>query len=248
METLQRPLVLSDNCKMPTASTFSTLLSPSATSASSSSSQEDLLADLWLETPPKAQHYAPALLPLSASPNSVWPTTPMDAAHAPRYPAPCMKSTAVLRDESLEYAQLLLPHSLLAPLTEENLGYNQTHGDFSDEIFSFEQQHAPAPPHTGHTHAPRKPKCRHGSVSLLLSLLLGKNQKNLNTQLYKTELCVSFIKMGVCPYGNKCQFAHGQNELKSVERPANWRSKPCANWARYGLCRYGKRCCFKHGE
>lgn len=70
--------------------------------------------------------------------------------------------------------------------------------------------------------------------------------KRVNSQLYKTELCVSYIKSGACPYGSKCQFAHGEDDLKSVERPANWRSKPCANWTKYGLCRYGKRCCFKH--
>ncbi|ODV82483.1 uncharacterized protein CANTADRAFT_147470 [Suhomyces tanzawaensis NRRL Y-17324] len=60
----------------------------------------------------------------------------------------------------------------------------------------------------------------------------------VNTQLYKTELCAS--------YGNKCQFAHGENELKQVERPPKWRSKPCANWSKFGTCRYGNRCCFKH--
>ncbi|KAG2732118.1 hypothetical protein G9P44_004535 [Scheffersomyces stipitis] len=76
----------------------------------------------------------------------------------------------------------------------------------------------------------------------------SKNQQQVNTQLYKTELCVSFMKMGICPYGNKCQFAHGENELKTVERPPKWRSKPCANWAKLGSCRYGNRCCFKHGD
>jgi len=72
-------------------------------------------------------------------------------------------------------------------------------------------------------------------------------QASVNTQLYKTELCASFMKMGICPYGNKCQFAHGENELKSIERPPKWRSKPCANWSKFGSCRYGNRCCFKHG-
>lgn len=69
----------------------------------------------------------------------------------------------------------------------------------------------------------------------------------LNTQLYKTELCSQFVKMGLCPYGNKCQFAHGENELKRVERPSNWRLKPCLNWQKTGTCRYGSRCLFKHG-
>lgn len=72
--------------------------------------------------------------------------------------------------------------------------------------------------------------------------------KNVNSQLYKTELCASFIKLGICPYGNKCQFAHGENELKVVERPPKWRSKPCSNWSKFGSCRYGNRCCFKHDQ
>lgn len=88
-----------------------------------------------------------------------------------------------------------------------------------------------------------KSKLRHGSYSLL-----RKKTANLNTQLYKTELCASYVKTGVCPYGSKCQFAHGESELKHVDRPPNWRSKPCANWSKFGTCRYGSRCCFKHGE
>ncbi|EGV63733.1 hypothetical protein CANTEDRAFT_113770 [Yamadazyma tenuis ATCC 10573] len=75
-----------------------------------------------------------------------------------------------------------------------------------------------------------------------------EDKKPVNTQLYKTELCGSFMKNSYCPYGNKCQFAHGECELKRVERPSNWRSKPCANWSRFGSCRYGNRCCFKHGH
>lgn len=72
------------------------------------------------------------------------------------------------------------------------------------------------------------------------------DKKPINTQLYKTELCDSFMKYSYCPYGNKCQFAHGHNELKLVERPSNYRSKPCINWVKHGVCRYGSRCCFKH--
>ncbi|KAI5952228.1 hypothetical protein KGF54_003094 [Candida jiufengensis] len=72
--------------------------------------------------------------------------------------------------------------------------------------------------------------------------------KPINTQLYKTELCQAFMRMGVCPYGLKCQFAHGEQELKYVERPPKWRSKPCSNWSKFGSCRYGNRCCFKHSD
>ncbi|CAK9439731.1 uncharacterized protein LODBEIA_P38310 [Lodderomyces beijingensis] len=79
-------------------------------------------------------------------------------------------------------------------------------------------------------------------------LTSNSNKPAVNTQLYKTELCGPFMKTGTCTYGSKCQFAHGEEELKHVERPPKWRSKPCSNWTKYGSCRYGNRCCFKHGD
>jgi len=30
---------------------------------------------------------------------------------------------------------------------------------------------------------------------------------------YKTQLCANFSASGHCPYGRKCQFAHGTSEL-----------------------------------
>ncbi|QRG37044.1 hypothetical protein FDK38_001414 [Candidozyma auris] len=290
--------------------------------SSNSSSQEDLLPDLWSEPAQKQLRPdfvgfhnplvgAPMNMPV-ASPT----TTPFGAQpqhqqqylyngpnpafapgalvggqatsvqQAPRTnPNPLLsqvQQTSMMREASLEYAQSLLPHSLLAPLTEENLdlnsqrssglSYGHLHMSPTDELLNFEQQQAqkqaaPRPQarsldmdlkskkastssisslssdneHHHHCH-----KSRHTSVSSTHSG--SPKQKNINTQLYKTELCVSYMKMGVCPYGSKCQFAHGEDDLKTVERPANWRSKPCANWAKFGSCRYGKRCCFKHGD
>ena len=31
---------------------------------------------------------------------------------------------------------------------------------------------------------------------------------------YKTELCTTFTRVGQCPYGYKCQFAHGEEERR----------------------------------
>lgn len=73
-------------------------------------------------------------------------------------------------------------------------------------------------------------------------------EPQLNKELYKTELCESFTTKGHCKYGNKCQFAHGLNELKLKPRSNNFRTKPCINWTKLGYCPYGKRCCFKHGD
>lgn len=191
---------------------YLTSLSPSASSSSFSSSQEDLLPDLWLESP--KCNSSPTFQDFSAPSPSPW-------------------GQVMLRDESLEYAQSLLPHSLLVPLTQENLG------TLDEDIFDFEEQQTQQARQHNH-------KLRNSSVSSASSSTKTQ-MRSLNTQLYKTELCMLFIKVGMCPYGNKCQFAHGKQDLKVVERPSNWRSKPCANWAKFGACRYGKRCCFKHG-
>uniref|UniRef100_A0A060T9P9 ARAD1B00924p n=1 Tax=Blastobotrys adeninivorans TaxID=409370 RepID=A0A060T9P9_BLAAD len=76
----------------------------------------------------------------------------------------------------------------------------------------------------------------------------GKKKKpTTNTDLYKTELCASYMSTGGhCPYGEKCQFAHGEKELKYIDRPPKWRSKPCQNWVKNGTCSYNARCCFRH--
>lgn len=263
---------------------------PSAASSSLTGSQEDLLPDLWMEPskqqqlPPKQQSFfipqqsfPQAQATASVSPFSYVQSSSQTPSSTRNDQFSNVRSlassdTVMMRGSSLEYAQSLLPHSLLAPLTEENLDFYQKKQSASpnhENFYTFDNQrptqlHKPGVKYSSslgenlanastehHSHdstcQPRNPKLRNGSVSSCHSNGTPK-QKNINTQLYKTELCVSFMKMGVCPYGSKCQFAHGEDELKQVERPANWRSRPCANWSKFGSCRYGKRCCFKHGD
>ncbi|ODQ53262.1 hypothetical protein SAICODRAFT_47281, partial [Saitoella complicata NRRL Y-17804] len=63
---------------------------------------------------------------------------------------------------------------------------------------------------------------------------------------YKTELCKSWEVNGSCRYGNKCQFAHGQTQLKSVQRHPRYKTEPCETFIMTGSCPYGDRCCFLH--
>ncbi len=66
---------------------------------------------------------------------------------------------------------------------------------------------------------------------------------------FKTELCTTFTETGFCPYGNKCRFAHGREEL--FERPVNhpnYRRSECNAFHSNGYCNYGIRCHFKHHE
>ena len=65
---------------------------------------------------------------------------------------------------------------------------------------------------------------------------------------YKTELCKKYQTIGKCPYGNKCRFAHGKEELITKYQGANYKLKNCKTFMEKGYCPYGLRCSFKHNE
>lgn len=70
--------------------------------------------------------------------------------------------------------------------------------------------------------------------------------KKDKTELYKTELCKSYLKFGFCRYSNMCQFAHNQMELRNVFRHPRYKSEVCKTFSMYSDCPYGDRCCFIH--
>ena len=63
-------------------------------------------------------------------------------------------------------------------------------------------------------------------------------------------MCKNWIEIGVCRYGNKCQFAHGDQELIEKSQPINakYKSKICTTFQEKLFCPYGKRCLFKHED
>jgi len=66
---------------------------------------------------------------------------------------------------------------------------------------------------------------------------------------YKTEVCRNFMEKGTCLYGELCQFAHGNNELrKDVARHSKYKTKLCQKYWIAGYCAYGPRCNFIHQE
>lgn len=76
----------------------------------------------------------------------------------------------------------------------------------------------------------------------------GPSANNRKLGLYKTELCRSWEEKGSCRYGNKCQFAHGEQELRRVSRHPKYKTEICRTFWVSGSCPYGKRCCFIHTE
>lgn len=68
----------------------------------------------------------------------------------------------------------------------------------------------------------------------------------VNSSRYKTELCRPFEESGVCKYGDKCQFAHGYQELRTLTRHPKYKTELCCTFHTTGLCPYGSRCHFIH--
>jgi len=64
--------------------------------------------------------------------------------------------------------------------------------------------------------------------------------------LYKTELCRSWMESRTCKYADKCQFAHGWNELRPVNRHPKYKTEICKAFHDNGFCPYGARCQFIH--
>ena len=63
---------------------------------------------------------------------------------------------------------------------------------------------------------------------------------------YKTELCRTYEENGTCKYGAKCQFAHGMDEMRGLNRHPKYKTEPCRTFHTIGFCPYGARCHFVH--
>ena len=85
-----------------------------------------------------------------------------------------------------------------------------------------------------------------------------------NPAKYKTMLCKHYSSQKGCSFGDKCQFAHGIEELRSQNgiinpvmgiqekkkgpNPQNYKIVKCKYYEKDGTCRYGTLCTFAHGD
>ena len=66
-------------------------------------------------------------------------------------------------------------------------------------------------------------------------------------QKEKVELCRQYMETGYCPYGERCKFAHGLQELMRNHHPNHkYKTKECEHFRRNMACMYGPRCNFIH--
>ncbi|KAE8223596.1 hypothetical protein CF319_g3396 [Tilletia indica] len=95
-------------------------------------------------------------------------------------------------------------------------------------------------------HAPLMQMGDSGQGGFSGSVSGGPSPNNRKLNLYKTELCRNWEEKGTCRYGVKCQYAHGQAELRPVQRHSKYKTEICRTFWRTGSCPYAKRCCFIH--
>jgi len=108
-----------------------------------------------------------------------------------------------------------------------------------------------------HQGAPRqwpKRRVRQTSTSFKLEgdelTTASKVCTTIRSKKYKRELCHTWSETGSCPYGHRCQYAHGEAELRveEADKPSAYKTVRCRNFWEKGSCPYGKRCRFVHDE
>lgn len=88
---------------------------------------------------------------------------------------------------------------------------------------------------------------------------------------YKTLMCRNINSPQGCSYGDRCQYAHsiqelrtfvgqipqnqienpnGQNMMQNTKQrnPLNYKTAKCRNFEQTGVCKYGSRCSFAHSD
>jgi len=100
---------------------------------------------------------------------------------------------------------------------------------------------------------PNAPTDPNASSKLPEKVVFSKLKRNVEIEeelmkqnLYKTELCQSWMETGACRYGPKCQYAHGKDEVRPVIRHPKYKTENCKTFSNTGQCPYGKRCRFVH--
>jgi len=70
---------------------------------------------------------------------------------------------------------------------------------------------------------------------------------------FKTVICHNYQASGHCEFGQRCEFAHGQLELRTLAQNylqlnPQYKTVMCTHFTEKGLCPQGQNCQFSHGD
>ena len=69
----------------------------------------------------------------------------------------------------------------------------------------------------------------------------------MKPELFKTAMCKAFSSGGNCPFAERCQFAHGNKDLRPpLGKGPTYKTRLCTNVANNGTCPRGEACSFAH--
>ena len=93
-----------------------------------------------------------------------------------------------------------------------------------------------------------KPPQSKTSLAKRQSLPSSIQERVAHGERYKTEMCKQYQLYKSCRYDNKCQYAHGEAELRSINRHPKYKTEECRTYHSTGFCPYGSRCHFVHDK
>ncbi|TPX33747.1 hypothetical protein SmJEL517_g03475 [Synchytrium microbalum] len=121
---------------------------------------------------------------------------------------------------------------------------------YQQMMYQSQQAQSQLPDYMIHAMLPRSSSLALNQQHVNAMALLNQSQMQQQQQprdtrratLYKTELCRSWEETGGhCKYSDKCQFAHGMDELRPVDRHPRYKTEMCRTFWEKGSCPYGKR-------
>merc|ERR1719154_456536 len=91
-----------------------------------------------------------------------------------------------------------------------------------------------------------------GMTSKQVNHNYSQQMEEITSPQYKTTLCKNYQDSGKCDFAARCQFAHGQLELRTLgqnylQLNPQYKTVMCSHFTEHGSCPQGHNCQFSHG-
>ena len=91
-----------------------------------------------------------------------------------------------------------------------------------------------------------------GMASKQVNHNYSQQMEHITCPQYKITICKKYQHSGKCDFGARCQFAHGQLELRTfgqnyLQLNPQYKTAMCSHFTEHGSCSQGHTCQFSHG-